>query len=229
MARMLERFERGQRLTAEYVNVNAAMTMAHENHTGANGIKVDVMSNSKVTRLRYTERPAYFYLQNPLTYPETNGNKTEAPYTEDAQRVLLQPALSGSDVPSDAAQTSLTHTLYYTMALRNSENYYIGLPVFRDSMYVQGWFNRQYGRWEIIEPQPQLEWRAKLDGNLSKNGSATASVWTHKEDDTDADTTVNVTVHDWMLLSGTSILAGKKVLIRWFPDDLKFYVTSAEC
>ena len=70
--------------------------------------------------------------------------------------------------------------------------------------------------------------RGKLDGALSFGGSATMSVWWWNGS-AEADTTVNVTVYDWLLVSGQSIASGTQVTAAWDARSGRYYVTGAQC
>jgi len=70
--------------------------------------------------------------------------------------------------------------------------------------------------------------RGKLDGALSFGGSATMSVW-YWNGSAEADTTVNVTVYDWLLLSGQSVASGTQVTAAWDARSGRYYLTGAQC
>jgi hypothetical protein len=70
--------------------------------------------------------------------------------------------------------------------------------------------------------------RGKLDGALSFGGSATMSVW-YWNGSAEADTGRNVTVYDWLLLTGQSIASGTQVTASWDARSGRYYVTGAQC
>lgn len=66
----------------------------------------------------------------------------------------------------------------------------------------------------------------KLDGTMNYAGSATMSVWAWNGS-ADADTTVNVTVYDWLLKSGQSIASGTQVVAAYVGG--RWRVIGAAC
>lgn len=118
-------------------------------------------------------------------------------------------------------------TVYHPMALRDAAGDYIDIPIMRIGDRVWVALNHQSGRLEIVWATSQTTWRGKLDGPLAQGGSATVSIWIWNG--SDADSTVNVTAYDWLLLPGDSLASGKKVVIKWFRDDGRFWVMGVEC
>lgn len=76
----------------------------------------------------------------------------------------------------------------------------------------------------IMRIGPINELIGKLDGTLTQGGAQTMSVWTG---DPAADSSMNLTAEDWLLLSGNEIASGKKVWVRWMHGI--WYVQAAEC
>lgn len=162
---------------------------------------------------------SWWELTAALTYP---ADKTDTPYTDDAKQVSYVPYTG-----HDEAHTVGKNRLYAPGALRDSDGDYIGLPLGRSGLRVGAVLNLQSGHWEIVTPI-QMAWRGKLDETLEQGGSATVSIWQYT--DSDADSTVNVTAHDWFLDTGEELAAGTKVKVEWFPDDAgRLYVTGAAC
>ena len=69
--------------------------------------------------------------------------------------------------------------------------------------------------------------KGKLDGSLSFGGSATLSVWAWNGS-AEADTGSNLTVYDWLLVSGQSIAAGTQVAASYDVNSGRYYVTGAQ-
>lgn len=82
------------------------------------------------------------------------------------------------------------------------------------------------GRYYVTGAQVRQKLKGKLDGTLSYGGSATMSVWAWNGS-AEADTGVNVTVYDWLLVSGQTIASGKQVTVACM--DGRYYVTGAQC
>jgi hypothetical protein len=68
--------------------------------------------------------------------------------------------------------------------------------------------------------------KGKLDGDLSYNSTATMSVW-DRTGGTETDTTVNITVRDWLLSSGQSVASGLQVIAVQIGSA--WYVVGAQC
>jgi hypothetical protein len=66
----------------------------------------------------------------------------------------------------------------------------------------------------------------KLDGTLSYTSSATLSIWAWNGS-ADADTTINITVYDWLLSSGQSIASGTQVVAAHVGG--RWRVIGAQC
>jgi hypothetical protein len=66
----------------------------------------------------------------------------------------------------------------------------------------------------------------KLDGTLSKGSSVAMSIW-KGAGGSETDSTLNVTVYDWLLATGQTIASGIKVKAEFVNGVL--YVTAAEC
>ena len=58
----------------------------------------------------------------------------------------------------------------------------------------------------------------------SSPAAATVSLWWG-----DSDSGLNVTAYDWLLAAGTSLAAGTKVKVEFFPQTTRGGVTGAEC
>lgn len=64
---------------------------------------------------------------------------------------------------------------------------------------------------------------------LAVGGSATIAIW-RWNGSAYVDTTVTLTAYDWLMKTGaTSISVGKKVIIEYFADSSRWFVTEAEC
>jgi hypothetical protein len=68
--------------------------------------------------------------------------------------------------------------------------------------------------------------RGKLDGGLTYQGSATMSVWAW-DGSAEADTGGNITVYDWLLVSGGSIASGTNVVAAFIGG--RWYIIAAAC
>jgi hypothetical protein len=73
-----------------------------------------------------------------------------------------------------------------------------------------------------------LSHRGKLDGDLTYQGSATMSIWAWNGS-AEADTGVNVTVYDWLLSTGQSILSGTQITVLWDDASDRYYVVGSQC
>lgn len=104
----------------------------------------------------------------------------------------------------------------------------------QEGLWLQGerhlfWWLSHAHRFVML-PGVQLH-IAKLDGDLSQGSTATASVW---EEDTASpgtfvDSGKDITVYDWLLASGQSITAGKKIIVAQHLQSRLFIVIAAEC
>lgn len=65
-----------------------------------------------------------------------------------------------------------------------------------------------------------------LDGAMAYGGSAVVSIWTYSGLG-DIDTGENITAYDWLLLTGQTISAGKKVVIAFV--GYRWRVIAAQC
>ncbi len=83
-------------------------------------------------------------------------------------------------------------------------------------------------RWEIVALQQNV-WVGKLDATLSPGGSATVSLW-WPNDTTGAmeDSGKDITAHDWLLASGTTLSGGSKVTVQYDPQHGKWWITGGE-
>lgn len=68
----------------------------------------------------------------------------------------------------------------------------------------------------------------KLDGALTQGSSATMSVWKYNGSSF-TDSSLNMTVYDWMLETGKQIDAGKKVVVTELTHARIPIVTAAQC
>lgn len=99
-----------------------------------------------------------------------------------------------------------------------------GYTILTDSMVMLVWLNNH---WEIVPFADGSVVIGKLDGSLSRGGSATVSVWSGGGG-SESDSGANITARDWLMKSGaTAIAAGKKVVCRLINGT--WYVTEAEC
>jgi len=194
------------RLIAQ-VNRNARPAGPGVIHAGETGALIGLPSSALLRR---------FELTATLTYP---ANAKQAPYTDDAEVVYY----SNYDT-QDVSRAVAGNRLYYPGALRDSNKNYIGLPKLRVGMEVTAWWNRQSGRWEMIQVEPQSGWDGVLDAELTQGNSATVSVYING-----GDSGVNVTATDNYLSVGESLPIATKVEISWRADDGRFIVTGAEC
>lgn len=88
-------------------------------------------------------------------------------------------------------------------------------------------FSLADGRKAILNTFDDLEVKiGKLDGALSYQGSATMSEWSFNGS-ADADTGINETVYDWLLLSGQSIATGTQVVAARAGEQWR--VIGAQC
>lgn len=72
--------------------------------------------------------------------------------------------------------------------------------------------------------QHKLILKCKPDSNITAGSSGTVSVWSGG-----SDSGVNLTAHvDWMD-GGDDVSSGKEAMIKYFPDEDKWYVIGAEC
>lgn len=70
--------------------------------------------------------------------------------------------------------------------------------------------------------------KGKLDGALTLDGSATLSVW-DVVGGVEVDTGENITVYDWVLSVGQTVLADSRVFAVWVANSGRWYVNSAQC
>ncbi len=91
---------------------------------------------------------------------------------------------------------------------------------------IVAWWDEQRG---MFTPTVGIQsaFRGVLDGALDAGDFAVVSLW--KFDGIDADMEIDVTAYDWFLGGGESIDAGTKVIVTWFPNDNRWYVTGAAC
>mgnify|MGYP007100061961 CR=1 FL=1 len=83
------------------------------------------------------------------------------------------------------------------------------------------------GRATLVDHPREL--LGKLDDELTADGTATVSIW-RWTGSAFADTGVDIEdVADWLIGGASSISAGKRVIIRWFPDSGLWVVVAAEC
>ena len=74
--------------------------------------------------------------------------------------------------------------------------------------------------------QPRQVTKGKLDGALAAGGSATLSVW-EWNGSAEADTSEDLTVYDWLMVSGQTIASGAAVTAEMVGG--RWYVTGASC
>jgi len=165
-------------------------------------------------------RLALFELTRMLVYPV---DPRERPRSEAARQVWLPPGGTVYGHTSDSPQ----ETVYYPLAHRDADGNYIGLPRLRPGRRAWCVWNRQTGRWEMLDGAPQTGYRAYLLDQLDAGQSARALVWVIDLAGIDV-TSRQVTVYDWFLLVGDSLPAGTHVKIEWFGDDGRWYVTGGE-
>lgn len=65
----------------------------------------------------------------------------------------------------------------------------------------------------------------KADGTIAKGASATISLYTGNT--TPADMTINLTAYDYLLTTGNTVAANKKVIVQWIGGT--WWVTAGEC
>lgn len=99
------------------------------------------------------------------------------------------------------------------------------LTVNRPGFFATGLALTSPTRMQVF-PYPITQLIGKLDGDLDADNTATMSVWASTPN-TEADTSFNVTVYDWMLGAGETNSSGKKVAAVWKGGG--WYVTAAEC
>jgi hypothetical protein len=166
---------------------------------------------------------AWFELANPLAYP---NDTSQCPSSQAALAVWYDP----QQEVYGGTQNSPPVTLYHPMALRDSDGHYVGLPAMCVGDRVWCCWNLQSGRWEIVADRGPLNYRAELLADLDQGQSAQAMVWIRALGDSTGDMQgTTITVYDWFLGVGQTLAMGTRVQAQWFPDDRRFYVTTAAC
>lgn len=90
----------------------------------------------------------------------------------------------------------------------------IRLGIFENALWLIQWPMRLTG---------------KLEANLSVGSSATVGIWAWNGS-ADEDTGMNITAYDRLMPTGASnIASGQWVVIEYFPDSGRWYVTAAQC
>ena len=165
----------------------------------------------------------WFEIANPLIYP---SDATQCPASQGAKAVWFDP----QQQVYGGTEKSPPVAIYHPMALRDSDGNYLGLPTMCAGDRVWCCWNLQSGRWEIVADRGTHSCRAQLLADLNQGQSAPAAVWTSACDDSGGDTSgASITVYDWFLGAGQTLTSGTRGKAEWFPDDRRFYVTTAEC
>ncbi|MGD0897981.1 MAG: hypothetical protein ABR915_09090 [Thermoguttaceae bacterium] len=124
-------------------------------------------------------------------------------------------------VPDDARE----ETVWLPLGRRNTDGYGVGPPPASAAARVLCLWNRQSGRWEVVQGPPyHVACWGQLSGQLNSGGSATVALWWGQ-----GYPGINVTAHDWLLHGGNSLPSQTKVKVEYFPQDDKWWVTAAEC
>lgn len=106
--------------------------------------------------------------------------------------------------------------------------YNIGADAVPASTYVTVTRDK-YGNWlPVLGGTGARMHRGILDGDLVYQGSAVMSIWKYNGT-TEADTTVNVTVYDWHLMTGQYVLAGKQGTAWFDVPSGRWYFLGAQC
>jgi hypothetical protein len=171
-----------------------------------------------------------YQVQNPLVYPE---DQTQPPNMTGALLLKWDGTNSKYTAPDPSGDPPPpTYQLYHPMALRDTNNNYIGLPSLFTPAWVWAWSNPMSGNLEIIDDRIHA-YRAQLLADLNQGSSAQAIVWENSGSADSGGTGdqegATITVYDWYLPSGGTLTNGTRVGIQWFADDFRFYVTTAAC
>lgn len=114
----------------------------------------------------------------------------------------------------------------------NPKGYTLNDQALRDLRRMTAWWRRTVGAGgggggPKFPPLPQQIIIGKLNSSLSQGSFTTASIW-NGTPNSESDSDVDVTVHDWLMTSGaTAIASGKKVVCTRINGA--WYVTEAEC
>jgi hypothetical protein len=234
----LDRVEAGDRLSAarenvliEQVNALSRPGTPEQSQYGTAGT---AFYGPPETRL------ALFELTGPVSYPDLStapsGHFDRDPTpSAQAKRVWCYQRQAadqtgfGIPVRSCAvADDAREETLWLPLERRNADGYGIGPPGVAAGMRVLGLFNRQSGRWEVVQGPPCYSacWGV-LQAELDPGGSATVMLyWGSRQFGASG---LTVTAYDWLLAAGASLPSQTKVKVEYFPQDDKWWVTGAEC
>jgi hypothetical protein len=165
----------------------------------------------------------WFELAGPLVYPY---DTTQCPSSQGAMVVWFDPQQGTYGGTKNAPPA----TVYHPMALCGSDGHYVGLPAMCAGDRVWCCWNLQSGRWEIVADRGPLCYRAQLLEDLEQGQSAQAVVWIRALGDSTGDMRgATITVYDWFLGPGQALPNGTPIQAQWFPDDRRFYATTAAC
>lgn len=200
-----------------------AAAMQAFGHSGS-GINVSPFPGGTVSKVPVVSRLMLYELTEQLTYPTDTKS---APFADDCAPVI-------HDLHQNQellAEDTLDQTIYHPNALRDVDDNYIGLPLYNTGIRVWTYPNHQSYQLEIIENERNFVYWGKLNGSLAPEGTAEVSVYSSIGAPLGAlaDTGVDVTAWAPPVLIGGGLDTNDWVSITWFPDERRWYVTSAPC
>ena len=180
-------------------------------------------------------RLALFELTEAMNYPEVSGAVLEDPTpSARANFVWFSSQESGQASSGPAVRSygpiagSVPQTIWFPLVDRSSAGYGVWPPLAAVGTRVLAIFNRQSGRWEVVQGPPShvVSW-GRLSADLPAGGSV--GVLLAQPSKPNDYTGVMITARDWLLPPGATIYTGTKVKVEYFPQDQCWWVTGAAC
>ena len=231
----LQRVEPGDNVSAgrqnslvEQVNHLMRPATAGEAQYGTGGVTFHGPSQTLV---------ALFELTGSVTYPNVtdapSGSFDREPTPWAYARQIWCHQHQASDQTSDGKPVQSyftlpsgpTATVWLPLAPRNQNGYAVGPPIAQSGTRVLCVFNRQSGRWEVVQGPPYFMacW-GTLNAQLTPEGNASVRLYWGG-----VNSGMDVTAYDWLLAPATILPSGTRVKVEFFPQDNVWWVTGAQC